>query len=293
MKDSLVTDRLLRQFSGKTVLFTHASCGIGPSLAAALARVGANVFVLEHRRSAAERVLADLETHRLRSSQIFRSVLVNFDDWDGVEQCIEDIIDQFVVHILINNADPRRADAVLRTSAQRTGEPIEAQLREFAATTNVLLPHFLERQSGSIVNVAPLDWFIDRRTSANRAGPWMNVSDLQPGLREDLREFGIQISIAAIAGSSRLDAWSLNSPVTARERAEEVAVQLLQQLGNGRTHLAPRLPGKLTYHAARFLAAFHRPTGKRVSTGPAEMFARTRCAEKRHVHRAAPPVAHA
>lgn len=290
MKDPLLSDPRLRRFSGKTVLFPRASCGIGPSIACALARCGANVFVLEHRRSEAERVRSLLETQRIRASQTFRAVVVDLDDRDALEECVGIIVDQSVVHILINNSDSPAAEADVPNPAQRSDHATHAQFGQLAAVTNAVLSHFRERQSGWVINLARLDATAGYRAAMNFTARWITMTGFSSESRHRLKRLGVRISFAAISDSRNGDVAPSSSPLTARECGCVGGEWWLQKLATGRTHLVPGFPGKLVYHAARLFAAFHRPGGAHPAPAPAAQFRRFRRADKSHTQFTSPPL---
>jgi NAD(P)-dependent dehydrogenase (short-subunit alcohol dehydrogenase family) len=138
--------------SGKTVLVTGASRGIGRALAQALATAGASVAVHYHRnREAAETLAADLQGR----AQIFEADLA---DTSACERLFEDAVAAFGhVDVLVNNAGIALQLPLESTTAvwkEAWDVTMAVNLRAAELLCRLAILHFRTRRGGRIINIA-------------------------------------------------------------------------------------------------------------------------------------------
>jgi NAD(P)-dependent dehydrogenase (short-subunit alcohol dehydrogenase family) len=141
-------------FSGKTVLITGASQGIGRATAIAFAEAGARVAVhFNRRRDKADETLA----HLAGTGHV--AVQANLINPAVVETMVSDVLARFgQIDILVNNAatnQPHRLDAVDYQTWQAAWQQIIGV--NLVGTANVsycVARHMIERHTGRIVNVS-------------------------------------------------------------------------------------------------------------------------------------------
>jgi NAD(P)-dependent dehydrogenase (short-subunit alcohol dehydrogenase family) len=136
--------------SGKKVLVTGASVGIGAALAKGFAERGAIVGICARREDRLAEVLAHLKRHSPES----RSWAVDLADLDGLAPFAAKVVDEMGgVDVLVNNAGiPKR-----RVVTDLTPDVVEAvmSINYFSPIrlTLALLPQLIERK-GRIVNIS-------------------------------------------------------------------------------------------------------------------------------------------
>jgi 3-oxoacyl-[acyl-carrier protein] reductase len=138
--------------SGRVVLVTGSSRGIGAEVAVKAAAAGATVAVHYHRsRDAAERTV-----ERIRAAggaaEAFEADVA---DGAAAEDLVARVIERHGrLDGLVNNAGRTLVGAFLETSADTWEEVIRTDLTAAFHTCRAALPSMLERGSGSIVNLA-------------------------------------------------------------------------------------------------------------------------------------------
>lgn len=133
-----------------TVLITGASQGSGKATALLFARKGYNV------------VLAARQANRLEAvAQAVREIGVSAlaipTDVSKIEQ-VEKLVEQSLafydqIDVLVNNAGICLTGEMANTSIDDWQQMMNVNFWGYVYTINALLPHFLERQQGTIVNV--------------------------------------------------------------------------------------------------------------------------------------------
>jgi len=148
-----MNDQRLRKFyTGKKILITGGSSGIGKGLAHALAGM-AEVAIVAHRPE----VLAATAEELAREGLRLKSFFCDLSDPEQTAGLAKRVTDEFgVPDILINNA----GFATYRPFEQIPPEEIDAlmevNLTACLRLTRAFVPEFIRRRSGSIVNIASI-----------------------------------------------------------------------------------------------------------------------------------------
>lgn len=190
------------QITGKRILITGASRGIGRGLAEAFAREGARVALVA-RSEAALKELAD------RLGGIAYSA--DLSEPSGAEGLIERIEADGPVDVLINNAGVSYVKYML----DNTAEEIERLFRLNVLTPVLLcrqiIPRMIERGGGHIVNVSSLAAVIAPPGLVHYAATKAALSQYTAGMRMDLRGLPIGITLVQIGSvPTELDDMSRN-----------------------------------------------------------------------------------
>jgi len=137
--------------SGKTVLVTGGTSGIGTETARAMAVAGARVVITARDKVKADDALCHL--HSVAPDADFDYALVDLGSLDSVRQASEDILERFpVIHTLINNA------GVMATPFGRTVDGFETQfatnpLGHFLLT-NLLVPALIAGAPSRVISLS-------------------------------------------------------------------------------------------------------------------------------------------
>lgn len=149
------------RLDGKTALVTGAGSGIGEAIATCLAAAGAEVVVADIRAEEAQRV-----AHNIREAS-GRAEAAQLDVGDGaacralVEQILKDRKDG--CHVLVNNAGIGHVGTVLTTELADIERLMRVNVEGVFHLCKAMLPHMIERGSGSIVNLASIGGVIALR----------------------------------------------------------------------------------------------------------------------------------
>lgn len=139
--------------SGRRVVVTGASSGIGAAAAVEAARSGATVALVARRADRLADVLAECRQH----SPASQMVVADLSDLDGIEDVAAELVEALgAVDVLINNAGvPKR-----RGVADLTPDDVEGVMRinyfSPVRLTLALLPGMIQRADGDIVNVSSM-----------------------------------------------------------------------------------------------------------------------------------------
>jgi 3-dehydrosphinganine reductase len=180
-------------FAGQKVLITGGSSGIGFALAEELLAAGAHVCIAARNPERLARA-----EERLRAIAAGRVVSVRMDIRDrnsvaaGAKAALEKLGD---LDILVNNAGyalPRYIDEL---DEQAFTEMTETNYLGPVRLIRALLPHFVSRRVGTIVNVTSMLGFMGTFGYAAYAGSKYALSGYTECLRQDLLPYGIRVAL--------------------------------------------------------------------------------------------------
>jgi short-subunit dehydrogenase len=256
-------------------LITGASSGIGLALAEALARRGRNLILVARQRDALESIACEL-TQRFGVEVLFSACDLSEPlQLSGLLQELE-LADR-QIELLVNNAGIGTAGSYLKQDWSREQQLIEVNILALTRLCHAIGQRMVQQGGGQILNVASVASF--------QPGPWMSnyyaskafVLSFSEGLREELKEHGIQVSVLcpgptrsaffrnAQMSSSRLEQSALMMS------CEEVALIAVQALEKNRAIIIPGWRNKLMAYWPRLVprALVRRLVGKvnRASSG--------------------------
>jgi 3-oxoacyl-[acyl-carrier protein] reductase len=169
------------ELSGKSVLITGASTGIGAAVARGFGRCGAKVGVHYHQsREAAEGVAADVQAAGGAAAVLQGDVRDNAE----VARIIEAHVRAFGrLDVLINNAgDVVRRSAFEELSEQLIDDVIALNARSVVTACRLAVPHFIRQGHGNIINTTSL-------AARQAGGPGSSIYTAAKGFVQSLTRF--------------------------------------------------------------------------------------------------------
>lgn len=174
-----------------TVLITGASQGIGRAIADLFGRHGYNLVLAAREPERLEQAAAELTAAH---HSVF-AVPTDVRQADQVNTLVERALEQFgTIDVLVNNAGIYISGPADQFSLEDWHQAIDTNLWGYIHTIHALLPHFIHRKSGTIVNLSsiggkvPVPYLVPYNTSK------FAVTGLTEALRAELAPKGIQVS---------------------------------------------------------------------------------------------------
>jgi short-subunit dehydrogenase len=143
----------MKNITGKTVVLTGASGGIGEFIARALAKEQATVVGVSRSQEGLDRICAQVEAAGGRGISI-RFDVSKLEELPTLVQQIHQIVG--AIDILINNAAIEKYRPFQNYTLEDTQSILTTNLLAPMELTRLVLPTMLERNSGHIVNIASL-----------------------------------------------------------------------------------------------------------------------------------------
>ncbi|MGR0183094.1 SDR family oxidoreductase [Azospirillum aestuarii] len=226
----------------KVVVVTGASSGIGRATALEFARHGAAVVLAARRHAALHEVAEDCIEAGGRAMVVPTDVR----DQEQMNRLAERAIEVFGgIDVWVNNAGVIAFGCFEETPQDVFEEVMRTNFFGTANGCRAVLPHFLEREEGTVINVASLASIVGQRYAAAYAASKFAVRGFSETLRQELVEDpGIQVC-TVLPGPIDTPLWQHGANYTGRavkamtplRPPEEVAEAILRLAENPRPEL--------------------------------------------------------
>jgi short-subunit dehydrogenase len=196
--------------SGKRVLLTGASRGIGSEVAPRLAAAGAHVALVARSAADLDRLAAGLPHATTHPCDLGDPAQV-----DGLVERVE--ADGGPIDVLVNNAGIAGDGSIVGADADAVRPVFEVNLLAPAELCRQVLPGMVSRRRGQIVNISSLAGVGAFPGMAPYAASKAGLSHLTAGLRADLRGSGVTTTLVELGPvpTDMLDAIDEYRPVAA------------------------------------------------------------------------------
>jgi len=179
-------------FGTKKVLVTGGSSGIGKALSHRLLLHGADVTIVSDRADRLQLVLREFKAEDLNAS----GILCDLAERENIARLVDRLRrDNSIPDIIINNA----GFAVYRTFEQSLPEEIErlmeVNLLAAMRLTRWLLPEFIQRRSGSVVNMASIAGTMAITPNATYCAAKHAMVAWSECLRYELARFNVRVNV--------------------------------------------------------------------------------------------------
>ena len=183
----------MSDWSGKIVLLTGASSGIGEGLALALAKRGATLGLLARRKD----LLDDLEARCAAAGGVARSLPADVTDAAAVQKAADRVRNEFGhIDVLIANAGIGGNNAETRDlQPDAVKKVIDINLLGAVNSIYAVLPKMLERESGQLVGISSLAGIRGLPKSAAYSASKAGMTALFESVRLDVQDKGVSVTI--------------------------------------------------------------------------------------------------
>ena len=173
-----------------TALITGASQGIGRATAFLLAQKGYDVVLAARQSNRLEAVALDI---RAQGRQAL-AVPTDVTDFEQVNALVEKALDAYgKIDVLVNNAGICMTAPMAQTSLEDWQKILNVNLWGYIYPIHALLPHFLERKAGTIVNVGSFGGKMPLPNMSAYCTSKYAVTGLTETLRLELEPKGIHV----------------------------------------------------------------------------------------------------
>jgi short-subunit dehydrogenase len=189
--------------SGRTVLVTGASSGIGAALARELAGRGETVALVARRADRLDEVLADCKQTAPDSARW----AADLSDSAVAADLALEIWDHFGgLDVVVNNAAVPMRRHVTRLTMDEVERTMRINYLSPVAISLALLPRMLERGSGTIVNVSSLGGRLGITTEAAYSGSKFALAGWSESMAIDLDGTGVVVKLI-LPGAIDTEIW--------------------------------------------------------------------------------------
>lgn len=179
---------------GKIAVVTGGAQGIGQSVAATLAREGADIVVVDIDASRCQETVTMVESEG-------RSALalgVNVGEWDQVKSMADRVLQEWKrIDILVNNAGITRDGLLMRMKEEDWQAVLQVNLTGTFFCSKAILPAMSKQRSGRIVNIASIVGVIGNVGQANYAASKAAVIGLTKTVAREYASRNVTVNAVA------------------------------------------------------------------------------------------------
>jgi len=189
------------------VVVTGASMGIGRAIAEELGRGGAKVVVnYFHHKDAADEVVEGLLKNGASAAVAMQA---DVSDSAQAAQLIEETFNKFGrIDVLVNNAGINIDRALRKMSVEDWDTVIQADLNSYFYTIKAALPHFIEQQSGTILNISSTTAQAGNQGQANYGAAKEGILGFSRTAALELARFNVRINTLCLGAIDTPHMWS-------------------------------------------------------------------------------------
>ncbi|MFO0630386.1 MAG: SDR family NAD(P)-dependent oxidoreductase [Polyangiales bacterium] len=177
------------RFTGKTVLITGASLGVGRAAAHAFHAEGANVVMVARR-------LPPLE-EAARGLSRAHCVTADVADVGALAGLVDACVARFgALDGVVNNAGLHHRGPLAQNEAAALGDMVDVNLRAPVVLTRLALPHLVARR-GFVVNVASLAGKVPLDGAATYSATKFGLRAFSLALAQEVADQGVRVSLVS------------------------------------------------------------------------------------------------
>jgi uncharacterized protein len=199
-------------FSGKNVLVTGSSMGIGKGLTQRFAEYGANIILADHpcQKDLLEKWAEELErTYGIKTWTFYADLTIS-DGPEMLHRQVSDAVDD--VHTLVNNAGVCWFGNFFHMPLEKLNSMILLNSVAYAKMSRLFLPDMIERNDGGILNISSVSAFQPVPTLGLYAATKAFTQSLTEAIRAELPK------------GSRVVVSTLNPPFTRTHLIKDAGV---------------------------------------------------------------------
>ena len=186
------------QHSLGTAVVTGASSGLGKVYADRLAARGYDLLLVARRKDRLESIAADLRSRFSVQVNVLEADLTNLDDLAEVSRQIGS---DASITLLVNNAGTSSVEPVAQASAETLINLIALNVTALTLLTKAVLPGFMARNAGTIVNIGSVVGFTGYSWVPVYGGTKAYGLNFTQGLKEQLADTAIRFQYVAPAST--------------------------------------------------------------------------------------------
>ncbi|HKN82420.1 MAG TPA: glucose 1-dehydrogenase [Pyrinomonadaceae bacterium] len=182
------------ELNGKVAVVVGGTSGIGRAIAHGLAQAGADVIPSSRRPEQVEAAAREIEGLGRRSLRVTSDV----SDRESLQRVLSEAIQAFgQVDILVNSAGQTKRAPTIDFSENDWNSILDTNLTGTLRACQVFGKHMLERESGSIINIASLSTFVALREVAAYSASKAAVGSLTKSLAIEWSSRGVRVNAIA------------------------------------------------------------------------------------------------
>ena len=181
--------------SGKNILVTGGTRGIGRALVEAFAETGARVaFTYRSSTDAAEEITAALEDGGVEALALQSDAA----SMKAAQEAVSRVIDEWgALDVLVNNAGITRDGLLLRMSEGDWDAVLETNLKSVFNFSKAAYRPFMKQRGGTVVNISSVVGVMGNPGQANYAASKAGIIGFSKSMAKELGRRGVTVNVVA------------------------------------------------------------------------------------------------
>ncbi len=180
--------------TGKLVLVTGASRGIGQAIALTLGNAGATVIGTATSENGAEAISKQFTEHKITG----QGMILNVTEDNNIAELMKNINEQYgAVDILINNAGITRDNILMRMKQDEWDEIIDTNLASVFKMSKAVLRGMMKKRAGRIISITSVVGSMGNSGQANYAAAKAGIMGFTKSLAREVGSRGITVNTVA------------------------------------------------------------------------------------------------
>jgi len=239
-----------------TAVITGASSGLGEVFAERLAKRGYNLKLVARRKDRLDALAEKLES---KYGVKVTNLVADLGSETDLESVVTALKADKSISMLVNNAGTATLSSIATTTVAKQKTMVDVNITALMLLSNAVLPHFVEKNDGILINIASVLGFYSLPISAVYSGTKGFVVQYTRGLQEELKGTNVRVQLVNPA-TTATEIWEVGGvPLSVLDQStimttEDCVDAALSGLDNGELVTYPSVNNQQlidTYEEAR------------------------------------------
>lgn len=173
--------------TGKKVIITGGSSGIGKAIAISFCKNGADVAIFSRNEHKSKQAILEIDKNKKNSSQKVLYKIVDVSKNKDVDQAITKLLEDFkFIDILVNNAGITKDGFLIKMTEEDWDIVLDINLKSIYNTCKIVCRNMIKEKKGKIINISSIVGLIGNAAQTNYAASKAGMIGFTKSLAKEL-----------------------------------------------------------------------------------------------------------